>query len=185
MAEAIKLTKKAVALDDSYAVAHGFLGFMYANIGQYEKGIAQCERAIALDPNNSDAHRYLGLTLRYAGRWEDAVPVLEKAIRLNPFPRSATWYGLGLAYSFCGQYEKGIAACEKATRANPNDLLSHISLTFAYGLSGRETKAQETAEAIMRIDPQFSLDTFSKRLRWKNQDDKDRVIGALRQAGLK
>jgi adenylate cyclase len=185
MAKAIKLTKKAIALNDSLAGAHGFLGMLYANIGQYEEGIAQCEQAVVLHPSSSDAHRYLGSTLRYAGRWEEAVPFYEKAIRLNPFPMRTTLYQLGLAYSFSGQYEKGIAACEKAARGNPNDLLSHIALTVAYGLSARETKAREAAEAIMRIDPQFSLDKWSKSLRYKNQDDKDRFIGALRQAGLK
>jgi adenylate cyclase len=185
MAKAIKLTKKAIALNDSLAGAHGFLGMLYANIGQYEEGIAQCEQAVVLHPSSSDAHRYLGSTLRYAGRWEEAVPFYEKAIRLNPFPMRSTLYQLGLAYSFSGQYEKGIAACEKAARGNPNDLLSHIALTVAYGLSARETKAREAAEAIMRIDPQFSLDKWSKSLRYKNQDDKDRFIGALRQAGLK
>jgi len=185
LARAIELTQKAIAMDDSLAAAHGTLGFLFTLKRQYDKGIAQCKRAIALDPNSDDAHARLGAALRFAGRPEEAIPMYEKAIRLNPFPPSGYVYGLGLAYLFTGQCEEAIAACKKAVHGKPNDLFSHIALTVAYGLCGREEEARATATEILRIDPKFSVDYFAKRLTFKNQADKERYIDALRKAGLK
>jgi hypothetical protein len=42
----------------------------------------------------------------------------------------------------------------------------------------------EAAE-VLRIDPNFSLSRHSEALTYKNQADTERVIEALRKAGLK
>ena len=86
IARAIELAKRAIALDDSLAEAHGFLGFLYTMIGQYEKGIEEAERAVALDPSSADAHMQLSAVLHNAGRREEAIPLIKRAIRFNPFP---------------------------------------------------------------------------------------------------
>ena len=182
---AFKLTKKAIALDDSEAGAHGFLGFLYTMTRQYEKGIAEAERAVALNTNSAWAHARLGNVLRFAGRPEEAIALYKKAIRLNPFPPSNWLYGLGLAYLFTGQCQEAIIECEKAVHGRPNDLLAHIALTVAYGLCGREEEARAAATEILRIEPKFSVAYLAKKLTYKNQADKERFIDALRKAGLK
>jgi hypothetical protein len=50
---------------------------------------------------------------------------------------------------------------------------------------GREEEAITEAAEILRIKPNFSLDFFNKTSALKDQSDKDRVIDALRKAGLK
>ena len=185
MAQAMELAQKAIALDDSVAMAHSSLGLIYTLRGQYEKGISECERAIALEPNNESAYRLLGLALRYADRREEAIPMYQRAIRLSPFPKSTTVFGLGLAYIFTGHYEEGVAACEKAVDIQPNNILSQVNLTFAYIVSGREEEARATAAQVLRLDPDFSVDRFAKKaLRYKNKSDTERFVVALRKAGL-
>jgi len=184
LARAIELTQKAIAMDDSLAIAHANLGFLFTLKRQHDKGIAQCERAIALDPNSDEAHARLGIALRFAGRYGESIPMYEKAIRLNPFPHSSYLYGLGLSYLFTGRCEEAIAACKKAVHGRPNDMLAHIPLTVAYSMCGREEEARTTATEILRIDPKFSVEHFAKILKFKNQADKERYIGALRKAGL-
>jgi hypothetical protein len=56
---------------------------------------------------------------------------------------------------------------------------------MVYILSGRKDEARAAAENIIRIDPKFSLDYFSKMLPYKNQSDLECEINALRGAGLK
>lgn len=51
-------------------------------------------------------------------------------------------------------------------------------------MSGRDEEARATASEVLRINPKFSLEYFTKTLVYKNQADKDRYIGALRKAGL-
>ena len=185
IAKAIQLTKKALALDDSLAVARSRLGFLYTLIGQHEKGVAEAERGVALNSNSAGAYDYLGFALRFAGRPEEAIQVIRKSIRLNPFPPGAAYYNLGMAYLYTGQCEEGIAACEKALQREKDNLLAHVTATAAYSMCGREEEARATAADVSIINPKFSLEYFAKRLPYKNQADTDRYIAALRKAGLK
>jgi adenylate cyclase len=49
---------------------------------------------------------------------------------------------------------------------------------------GREKEARKHGAEVIRINPNFTLKGYAKRLGYKNQADKDRWIDALRKAGL-
>ena len=185
LAKCKALLQKAVELDDTYAEAHGQLGFLFSMTGQHDKAVAKGEQAVALNPNSAFAHAMLGHTLRFAGRWEDAIPEYKKAIRLNPIPPNQYLFGLGLAYCWTGQYEEAITWCEKAVRQEPDSFLAHLMMAGIYSWSGREEEARAEAAEVLRINPKFSLEKFEKRLTLKKKTDKERWIGALRKAGLK
>ena len=185
MDRAIEFTQKAIALDESHAEAHGLLGFLYTMTGEFDKGIDQAQKAVNLSPNSDMAHQYLGYCLRFGDKPKEAIPVLKKAIRLNPFAPSSIIYNLGMSYLFSGQYEEAIAECKRATTREPNNLGAHLALTVAYSLSGRDEDARATAVEVLRIEPKYSLEKFSKSLVYKNQADTDRTVDALRKAGLK
>jgi len=74
---------------------------------------------------------------------------------------------------------------KKALHRNPENLLAHLHLASAYSSLGREEEAQAEAAEVLRIDPKFSLDYWSKTIPYRNQADKNHLIGALRKAGLK
>ncbi|NIQ89606.1 MAG: tetratricopeptide repeat protein, partial [Deltaproteobacteria bacterium] len=139
---------------------------------------------VALNPNSADAHMHLGHTLRFAGRNEEAIPEYKIAIRLNPFPPHNYLFGLGLAYAFTGQYEEAIKWGEKAVRQKPNSFLAHLFLTQIYSMSGREEEARAQAAEVLRISPKFTLEKWEKRVRFRNEEDKERAMSALRKAGL-
>jgi len=181
---AVELAQKAIALDDSYAHAHGLLGFLYTTLRQHEKGIEQAEKAVALDPNGATVHYFLSYALRYAGRFEEAVQVTEKSIRLNPFPPVIFFRGACIDYIGAGRYEEAIAAAKNAVKIAPNDFLAHMMLATAYSVAGREEEAQAAAEEVLRINPKFSLEYFKKIFPFKNEEDLELLIGAMRKAGL-
>jgi hypothetical protein len=52
-------------------------------------------------------------------------------------------------------------------------------------MMGREKEARAEAAEVLRIDPKFSLDFLAKILPYKDQSRRDKVINALRKAGLK
>ncbi len=185
IARAIELVKKAIALDDTLAEAHGRLGFLYSMTRQYDKGVAEAEKAVALNPNSAMAHVMLGKTLVFAGRWEESIPEYKKAIRLNPIPPNMYFYSLGLSYAWTGQHEEAITWCEKAVRQEPDSLFAHIMMAVVYSLSGRDEAARVEAAEILRINPKLSLGKLEKKVTYKNQEDKECFIGALRRAGLK
>jgi len=176
---------KAVSLDDENAMAHGVLCHVYLLKRKYDESIAEGRRAVALAPNLAMAYTYLGTVLSFAGESKEAVGFLKTAIRLNPLPDAGPYFQLGFAYRDLGQYNKAIAACKKAINISPNLLIPHIILTSIYSMAGRETEAHAQAKEVLRINPNFSVGLLSKIVPYKNKADKDRVMDALRKAGLK
>ena len=182
--KAMKLSQKAIVLDDTFAEAHGFLGFLYSMTRQHDKALAQGEKAVALNPNSAECHYRLGKILTFAGRWEESIPEYERAIRLNPIPPNKYIFSLGLAYGGTGQYEKAITWCEKAIRQKPNSLLAHLFMAQIYSWSGRDEEARAEAAEVLRINPRFSLKKWEKKVTYKKETDREKILGALRKAGL-
>jgi adenylate cyclase len=186
--KAIELTQKALALDDTFAEAHGFLGFLYTQKREYEKGIAQGERAVALYPGDSTVLYYYAVSLNFAGRSEEAIPLLQKAIRLNPvgsYNNYLSNLNLGNALMFTGRYEEAVSAYKIAIQGMPNFQWPHAMLTATYSLMGREKEARAEAAEVLRINPKFSVDFWAKTALVKEQSVRDKIYNALLKAGLK
>ncbi len=54
-----------------------------------------------------------------------------------------------------------------------------------YSFSGRDEEARAEAAEALRINHRFSLKKWEKRVTYKNKEDGERGIRALRKAGLK
>jgi len=50
---------------------------------------------------------------------------------------------------------------------------------------GREEDARAEAEEVLKINPNFSVETYARSVSHKNQDKRERYIEALLQAGLR
>ena len=182
LGKAIEFEQKAIALG---ADAHGLLGFLYTIIRQHDKAIAECRQAVEINPNSATARSFYGLALNLMGRFEEAVHELEQGVRLDPFSSSFTLRSLALAYCNVGLAEKAIKICQKAIQKAPDDLIARIIFIQAYSLAGQQEEAQKEAAEVLRINPNFSLESYAKTLGYKNQAYTDRVIATLRAAGLK
>jgi adenylate cyclase len=181
----IELAQKAVAMDDSLAAAHGTLSAFYTLKREHEKAIAEGERAVALDPGGSFSHLRYGMSLNYGGRPEEAIPVLQKAIRLNPLGETGNFLNLGHAYRVMGRLEEAVTEYKKSLQRSPDNIFAHLGLTATYSMMGREEEARTEAAEVLRLNPKFSVDSYAKRLTFKDQSVTDDFIDALRKAGLK
>ena len=185
MAKALELLKKAIALDDSEAAAHGVLGYLYAMMGQYDKAIAEAERSVSLNPNDASNLTRMSFVLYNTGRAEEAISVLRSVKRLNPTPPQAYFVQLSTAYRLTGQYKEAIETAKEALKHVPNNQLAYLQLVTAYSMSGQEQEARAAAIEVLKINPKFSLEQYAKTLYFKNQADIDRTVETLRKAGLK
>jgi len=181
--EGLKLTKKAIALDDSLALSYGNMSQIYLYKRQYNESIAEAEKAILLQPNSFWLYQLLGYALIYAGEPTRAINMSRKAIRLNPFDWLST-YHLGIAHCDLQKYDEAISYIKKALKLNPDSLHAHAYLVATYSLAGQKENAFNIADEVLRIDPQFYVDNFADRIPYKNQSDTDRILNALRKAGL-
>jgi TolB-like protein/class 3 adenylate cyclase len=179
LTKAKELFQKSIVLDDNFAEAHGWLGFLYsmASPRQPDKAIPLGKKAVALNPNSATAHLLLGKVFTFAGRYEESIPEYKKAIRLNPIPPNRYLWSLGLSYGLSGQYEEAITWCEKAVRQEPDSFYANLMMTVVYSWSGRDEEARVQADEVLRINPSFSLEKFEKKAGKS-------LVRALRKAGL-
>jgi len=183
--KATELTQKALALNGSLADAHSTLGILYWWSGRYDEGIAEAERAVELDPNSGYAYLYLGFLLRMAGKPKEAIPVIQKALRLEPMAPDIYNRQLALDYFQAGDCKEAIATCEKGLKRQPDHLISRVTSAAVYGACGREAEARKEAAEVLRINPKFTVESFMRKVPYKNPSDRDRVVQSLRKAGLK
>jgi len=184
--KAIELCKKAISLDDSLPGAYGLLGFLYAQIRQYDKGIAACEKSLELAPNSADAHSFMAQVLNFAGRPEEAISHNEQAFRLNPTGAPTYYYShASLSYFLTGRYEDTINVCKEALKRWPNNSLAHARLAMAYMALGREEEARNAAQELLRIDPKFSAQKFAQMQPAKDPTAAAQALELMNKAGLK
>ncbi|MBT8349928.1 MAG: hypothetical protein KJO26_01660, partial [Deltaproteobacteria bacterium] len=182
--EAEKNVEKALALNDSLDIGHGLLGFIYLFKGQHDKAIKEGDRAIELNPNGGESHVLFGFILILSDKTELAIKLLKRAFRLNPIPNPHYYSILAMAYRNNGQYEKAIELSEKGLIGNPDQLSVYLTLAASYCFINQTEEAHRAVEEVLRIDPNFSLEYIAKTMPYKQQETLDKLIKALRKAGL-
>jgi TolB-like protein/cytochrome c-type biogenesis protein CcmH/NrfG len=180
--EAVQSFQKALAIDESHPIAGGYLAWVYAMQREYEKAIAQAEQAVALNPNSPIPQ--IGMVFMTVGRHEEAIQSLKKTIRIDPKGPGLYFLFLGHAYRGLGRYEEAIEEFKKAVGREPYSIFHHIALAGTYSLLDREEEARAEAAEVLKINPKFSLKQYARTMPWKNKDDKERFVEALRKAGL-
>jgi len=183
--KAIELAQKSLAVDDNRAEDHARLSLLYGLRKEWDKAIAEGERGIALNPSGADVQSWYAITLTFAGRPEEAIFLFEKAIRLNPFGPSRYFMGYGHALRYTGRFEQAVSAYKKAIKREPNNLPAHLLLAATYSMMGLEKDAQSEAAEVRRLNPKYSVDYFAKTSPYKDRTETDKIIDALRKAGLK
>ncbi len=184
LADAMKEAQKAVELDNSSAEAQTAVSNVFLLLHQHDKAIEVAQQAVKLNPDSVSAMFFLALSLNYSFRSEEALPLFRKVIRFSPFV-PAFYYQFAVACRETGRYEEGITAIKKSLQLAPNSLSANIILTTLYSYAGREDEARAAAAEVQRMDPNFSLIRFAKEIPYKEGPKRDRILEALRQAGLK
>jgi TolB-like protein/class 3 adenylate cyclase/Tfp pilus assembly protein PilF len=183
--QALTLAQKAIILDESLSWAHALLGNIYLWKKQHEQALAEGELAVALDPNSEAGYMALGDILNFSGRPAEALGAMEKAMRLNP--RYPPFYLriVGTAYYLSGRYEEAVEAYKRVLTRNPNWLLTHVNLALLYSELGREQEARAEVAEVLRLSPNFSLEGVRRTWPYKDPAVTERMLAALRKAGLK
>ncbi len=159
---AVEAIQKALALDVSDHRIHRVLSNLYVMQGKHDEAIASSKRALELCPGGAGPHENLGIALLFACRPTEAIPMLEKAIELDPFPPAVCHRNLAMAYLHVGRYEDAITEGKKAYQINRNDLSTPLGLVLGYAKLGRKEEARAAAAEVLRINPDFTLDSFAE-----------------------
>jgi len=183
--KAIELHQKALSLDDSFAVSHAFLGFLYVQIGEHEKGVAEAERAVTIAPNFATGYSLLAQVLNYSGRPEEAITNNERAFRLNPMGRPSFYYAHAAhTHTLTARYEDGVKVSKEGLSRYPDNTLLHARLAMLYAALDRKEEARCSVQDVLRIDPKFSAQRYAKSMPYKDPALTAQALELMRRAGL-
>ncbi|NIN52036.1 MAG: tetratricopeptide repeat protein, partial [Nitrososphaeria archaeon] len=92
---------------------------------------------------------------------------------------------MGFASFTAGRYEESIEAMKKALDRFGPFIIREAFLTAAYSELGRDDEAKAMAQQLLKRHPKFSLSSWTYARTYKNPEDTERLLNALRKAGLK
>jgi tetratricopeptide (TPR) repeat protein len=96
---------------------------------------------------------------------------------------------LSWVYLLLGRYEEAFKQAQKAVERTRQSLFgqlyAQILLTTTCNLTGREAEARAAAGKVLVISPNFSVENWQYNLAFKDNDQINLAMNALRKAGLK
>jgi TolB-like protein/Flp pilus assembly protein TadD len=158
------------------------------NTGKIEEAVASVKDLVSSRPDDAWGYAFLVSVLNLVGRYEEALEVAQKTVTLqiNPYTEPLIKLFSGFSYGFLGQYDQAISHSKEAIKLWPDFVWGHLGLAAICSLAGRMEEARAEVQEIRKINPQISLADIAKDGYCDFRTaDKDRFIGALRNAGLK
>ncbi len=143
--EAIPHLRRAIELDDRFAMAYAALSGVYRNTGRSAEAPEFSRRAFELRDRVSERERFF-ISWRYL---LDAVQAWDKALDLSvswtrSYPREAfAFNSLGLASAAFGDHEQAVRAFTEAIRLDPGFVPPHGNLAGSLIASNRFAEAKE------------------------------------------
>jgi adenylate cyclase len=187
--KAIQIAKKAQAIDDTNPDGHALLGSIYLIQRQHKKAITEGQKSVELGPNSAVNHALYSQTMYYAGNPDEAIASAEQAIRLCP--KCPAWYlvELGNGYRLAGRYQDALGTfkklLERAQKGEYPPWRSHYILAITYSMMGQSEKAQIHLAEAQKYNPKLSLEYVRKISFFKDPNQLEALLDALRKAGLK
>ncbi len=176
--------QKALEGDPSLPDAYSLAGAIALSKGEYDQAIEAGSRAVQLGPNNPDCHHVFAMTQCSSGNHRAAVDLQQQALRLNPLSPTNSLVELGRAYFHLARYDEAGNALRRVIKRQSRWLTARTLLLAVCVESGDEVEARKQKSEILKINPNFSIGRYVRLLRYRNEIDLNKLIGALRRGGL-
>jgi len=188
--EAISALKRFLARYPDHLWSHAFLAVDYRGLGDEGASRAQAaevERAIARTPKSAVGFMALAEVMNATARPTEALAAVDKVMRLDPHNADIYLFEQGWAYTQLGRREEAVSALKRSLDRYPDALWGHVLLALDYIELGSDEAAQSQAAEVLRINPQFSLETVFPTVGPKGKAIAEnlRFVADLRKAGLK
>ena len=182
---AVAYATKAFELDPSCADAYASAGICLLSMGEHDEAVAMSEKAIALAPNHAQNLAIAAAVLNKSGQPERSFELIKRAMRLCPIYPGWYLYVLANACRLLHRNESAVGVLQEAIRRNPeNHPALHIGLASTLGELGQDEDAKRTAAVILRLEPDFSIQKYARRLAYRDPTELTRFEDGLRKAGL-
>jgi adenylate cyclase len=185
--EAERLSKLALKLDRFDPHALSLSGHVRAFLFRdYDHAIELFDRALAANPSSAIAWLRSSPTFSYIGETREARRRADIGLRLSPYDAHVfySYTIIALACYAAGDYEETIRWARRSDAFNPRFTANLRFLAASLAACGESEAARDTAQALLRIDPNFSAGRFVAGHAFKDPE-KRRLFGEhLVKAGL-
>jgi serine/threonine protein kinase/Flp pilus assembly protein TadD len=142
--DAVPHLKRAIAIDPQFALAYGFLGLIYSNLGESDLAAESTRRAYALRDRTSDRERFF-IEWAYQRQVTGNLKKGQQALAMwaQAYPRDPQPHGFyaGRVTECTGEFEKGVEEAEKAIRLSSDSAHAYGSLAQHNVYLGRLAEA--------------------------------------------
>jgi tetratricopeptide (TPR) repeat protein len=127
------------------------------------------------------------LTYSYIGEPTTALECLDRYRELAPFDPYICHFELvyTIAYLFNQDYERAVIVGRRAVAALPGFVNAYKPLIAAMGHLGRREEAKPYANALLNLEPDFTVANFAEVYPIKKTSDRKRYMEGLRLAGIR
>lgn len=169
----IDAAQRALAIDDTLALAHTMLAGAYQSLWAWEASEREYKRALELDGKDAKTHQRYGLYLSWLGRHEDGIAHIKRALELDPLNQKYN-DNLGQVYREAKQYEMSVDQLEKTIDMDPHFASAHGQLAITYREMGKyDLSLQEWRKAAILYNDRETMAIA------------DKVVEAYAHSGLR
>jgi adenylate cyclase len=149
VAQAYKLARQALALDDTLPRAHSILAAILVLSGQHDQALGEAEQGVALGPNFPSSYLWYAQVLNEIGKPAEALVAANQAIRLDP--RNDDYlFQQGWAYMLLGRWEEAIPPMRRYAALYPANFWCHVIVAESDMHLGDVTAARTEAAEVQR-----------------------------------
>ena len=174
-----RAARKALAINDSDAEAHAYLGEVKRIMMWDLKGDeAELNRALQIDPNSPEVHLFMGLLQRALGKSAEGSRQIDQAVRLDPLsPIIGTWQVYDAVWD--RRFDEALAAAKRTMEIDPNYIYFEPALAMVYREQGRLSDALDIYARVAQTSGQPSAGLAITYARLGRKDEARRVIEKL------
>ncbi|HLJ78600.1 MAG TPA: winged helix-turn-helix domain-containing protein [Acidobacteriaceae bacterium] len=181
-AEALPFFQRAVALDPKFAMAWGFLGRVYGDLGEAALSAQSTAQAYALRDRTSDREKFW-ITTSYDTQVTENMPRAQQSCQvwIQTYPRDPLPYTFlsGIVDPVLGRYEQALDEARKARDLDPDFAIAHLLVAAYLQALGRYQEAENAlheAENRKIEMPEFLQQRYDLAFVQGNAAEMERVV---------
>jgi Flp pilus assembly protein TadD len=153
--DAIKLIRRAIALNSGVASFHNNIGEAYRAVGRFDTAVTHLRQAIGLEPGFAEAHLNLANVLLQQGKSSEAMTLYRQALTLRPGYAEAHM-NLGAALMEQGDAGEAVAQYRLALAINPDFAEAHTNLGIALQARHKLDEAVAHHRRALALRPRYA-----------------------------
>ena len=178
--DAIRETKKLLALQPGHALGHNILGSALMAKGQFDEGMKELTRAIELDPGIVDAHLKKGVFHLSSGLMQDAERDFSAAVQAAPSQLN-TRQVLSAFYLRQSQPEKAIEILSKGLARQKGDAVLYDNLAAVRFFQNKRPEGLAYLLKAREVDPDYTAAAFHLAAYYSSEGQPEQALTEYRR----